>query len=661
MPALQQGELLGVAPLQHAEQVAAELAQPLHEVLRPPEHEGEAVVRDRHRRAGRGRCATSSPDATAATSAAGSIGGSNSGSGRPTPRMSSDCRILRSRSSTRRPVVAQLRVLRDDEVRAVRRRRRAGVRAPPTPVDGRAQEHVVLARLVPELPVVLGVAQRPRTQLPRPLPQQVVGEQVEHPRLVDALRGVLAEQHVAPVEQVVDVGHHHGAAVGAGAHRRDRVRVERVVEVPAHRGLEPAHHEVVAALQPRDDRLGLLEARQRRLHGRGERVRAAGSPRCGSRRPSGPRRGAAGRGAARPPRRRGPRAPARTPGRACRPVSSSVTSFVAGAGADVPPSTPNASVQAPTSAPTSTARNGRNRQLSRARVGSKTYSYHCFASANRCASLKRLRDEQRRVEEGLPVVDAVGAVEVEVRADRQVRVVDAVPLDLDDRRRRPALVERRGLVRLLRGRREHRRDSPGEQALVERDGGAGGQPDDLVPGARDLVRQRERDAGRRGGGVTDVALAAEQVQRGRGRPGGVQPASGSGTAGCPSCPGSASAPRPCRAPRSRRGGRSGRRRRRGSARRSRRARPRRRSTPGGSRGRRSRGPTRRRACSGRTSCRSPGTAARRGRRPRRCRAARRTVLSPGRRSGRSPSTRPASACRSWRCCRCCRWTWRRRT
>ena len=67
VPALQQGELLGVAPLQHAEQVAAELAQPLHEVLGPAQHEREAVVRDRHRCAPAAAAAsTSGPDATAA-------------------------------------------------------------------------------------------------------------------------------------------------------------------------------------------------------------------------------------------------------------------------------------------------------------------------------------------------------------------------------------------------------------------------------------------------------------------------------------------------------------------------------------------------------------------------------------------------------------------
>jgi hypothetical protein len=61
VPALQQGEFLGIALLQHAEQVAAELTQPLHEVLGPPEHEREAVVRDRHRCAGCGRCGDVQP------------------------------------------------------------------------------------------------------------------------------------------------------------------------------------------------------------------------------------------------------------------------------------------------------------------------------------------------------------------------------------------------------------------------------------------------------------------------------------------------------------------------------------------------------------------------------------------------------------------------
>ena len=49
---------------------------------------------------------------------------------------------------------------------------------------------------------------------------------------------------------------------------------------------------------------------------------------------------------------------------------------------NAPPSTPNASVHVSRSASTSTARNGRNRQGFRARVGSKMYSYHCIASAN---------------------------------------------------------------------------------------------------------------------------------------------------------------------------------------------------------------------------------------------------------------------------------------
>ena len=78
-------------------------------------------------------------------------------------------------------------------------------------------------------------------------PKQIVGEDVEHARLVDALAGVLAEQHIAPIEQIVDVGHHGGAAVGNAAQRGNGVGIERIVEirldllqpVVRHQGIEP--------------------------------------------------------------------------------------------------------------------------------------------------------------------------------------------------------------------------------------------------------------------------------------------------------------------------------------------------------------------------------------------------------------------------------------
>ena len=89
--------------------------------------------------------------------------------------------------------------------------------------------------------------------------EQVVGEHVEHPRLVDALRGVLPEQHVAPVEDVVDVGHHHGAPVGDRAQLGDRVRVERVVQVGLDQPRGSPRH-VVAALQAVERPHGLPQA-----------------------------------------------------------------------------------------------------------------------------------------------------------------------------------------------------------------------------------------------------------------------------------------------------------------------------------------------------------------------------------------------------------------
>ena len=146
-------------------------------------------------------------------------------------------------------------------------------------------------------------------------------------------------------------------------------------------------------------------------------------------------------------------------------------------------------------------------------------------------------------------------------------------------------------------------------------------------------------------GVTDVAVTAEQVERGRGRPGGVQPAPEAVRQVAPvpldrlQLDGRVELLRP------RRGDRSGRRRRRGAGRRV--------TTRASTSTEHARGVAgvdelgdrpAGRASSGRTACRSPGTAARRGRRPRRCRAARRTVPRQvrGREGLRRPALRPGA-------------------
>nr|BFE78198.1 hypothetical protein GCM10020093_007990 [Planobispora longispora] len=87
LPGLQQGQLLGVAAFEHAQELAAEAAQPVGQVLRPAVQEAEPVVRDRRRQPGRDLVG-GQPGRGALTRAITSAGGSNRGSGRLTPMMS---------------------------------------------------------------------------------------------------------------------------------------------------------------------------------------------------------------------------------------------------------------------------------------------------------------------------------------------------------------------------------------------------------------------------------------------------------------------------------------------------------------------------------------------------------------------------------------------
>ena len=242
---------------------------------------------------------------------------------------------------------------------------------------------------------------------------------------------VLAEEHVAPVEQVVDVGHHHGAAVGTGPHGRDRVRVERIVQVPADRRRESADHEVVLPRQAAEDPGGLLCARQGSLHGDPNRRVADG--RHGARRgPHEPSRSWASFGSS--PRRttasssRTARSCSNTGASTRRPVQplgeirARARSVQNGcrarrvrlrAGVDQRVDVDRAERQEPPPVPA--VRRVEDVLVPLLRLAEPLGVVQC------------LRDQQRRVEERLPVVDAVGAVEVQVRADRQVRLVDPVP------------------------------------------------------------------------------------------------------------------------------------------------------------------------------------------------------------------------------------------
>ena len=74
------------------------------------------------------------------------------------------------------------------------------------------------------------------TELHGPVAEDVVGEDVEHRRLVDRLDAVLGEQGVTPVEQVVDVLHHDRLLEGAWAQAGDGVGVERILLVGLQRG-----------------------------------------------------------------------------------------------------------------------------------------------------------------------------------------------------------------------------------------------------------------------------------------------------------------------------------------------------------------------------------------------------------------------------------------
>jgi len=68
------------------------------------------------------------------------------------------------------------------------------------------------------------------------LAEDVVGQHVEHRRLVERLHRELGEQAVAPVKQIVDVAHDDRALARAGTQPGDRVRVERIVLVGGDRG-----------------------------------------------------------------------------------------------------------------------------------------------------------------------------------------------------------------------------------------------------------------------------------------------------------------------------------------------------------------------------------------------------------------------------------------
>ena len=285
-----------------------------------------------------------------------SAGGSNSGTGRLMPMMSSDARIFLQPVLDPVPVLQERAVVRHVEVRV----RDAGVHRAGAlqqcPVGGQLLDRCRARRrrrACRTWPPGAAPAARGRTAARRAGRRR----RCRASGLVDALAGVLPEEHVAPVEEVVDVGHDDRAAVGRRAQRRDRVRVERVVAVGGHQARAVTHQLVLPAEQP--EHLDPLQQ---------------APPRLGRSRSSSAFRTRRGRSARRRllRGRRGSPSSALVRSRACRNAgaisSTSSSTRFSSSPTVLSPSARRSARQPVTSASTSTARNGRNRQY-RSRSG----------------------------------------------------------------------------------------------------------------------------------------------------------------------------------------------------------------------------------------------------------------------------------------------------
>src|SRR5216684_2110504 len=141
----------------------------------------------------------SSPAAVAFTSIPGSSGGSNRASGRTTPWMFMQWRILNRRSATVSQYPSRFS-LRGTQLGRSHVERKLGL-----------QLHQRISHWVeaggPELRKGLGSHDPARRNLLRPRAQNVGSEDIEQRGLVDGFDGVLLEEVVAPRDQVVEIFH----------------------------------------------------------------------------------------------------------------------------------------------------------------------------------------------------------------------------------------------------------------------------------------------------------------------------------------------------------------------------------------------------------------------------------------------------------------------
>ena len=64
-----------------------------------------------------------------------------------------------------------------------------------------------------------------------PVTQKIGGQGVQHAGFVDAFSGVLAEKHIAPIQQIVDIAHHDGLLIGRRPQGRDGMGIKWIVQV----------------------------------------------------------------------------------------------------------------------------------------------------------------------------------------------------------------------------------------------------------------------------------------------------------------------------------------------------------------------------------------------------------------------------------------------